>query len=836
MATILHGYPRNPRIAPEKGKPGLRSISDSAWTFEMIDLPGAWLIPRVSTKEWVSIIDVGFNANHQDLNPASGHIDVRLDNATDKNGHGTQVAGIIAARHNSGLGRAGVCPGASILSFNTAPCLDINLIALGIPFYQLIDRISNAVTKVSTDYSRLQCRVVNISKAGAFGEAMSKSLSTRYLKEPADAFIRQGGVIVVGTANEEQVKAVHCFPSAVKNVADDPLGILVVGSTGRCAELWNGGMEPCYRGQYDVDIYAPGAAQEVLDAATPAGYTSGTGNSLAIPHVSGLAALLLSIDPGLTGKAAAGLIRETAELQEATNDGEPVRVINAFAAALKAYNNVHPDQPLAGYRLSAPITFNEGLLEINGVGIDIVSSAKITHAFCRFAAPLEEQLHAKLFLHPDLETSETHRCYWEGDLQNLLQQRMSHSRNSAWTHEAVELHTIHLNGLAMHLVYDKQGKQPVCRARVQIVDQRNEAMWESASDDNGWFTIPFGEPGPYRLIVNDTASGRERYERDLELTEKGIYREYPPQSGSTYLVLDKPVPANRWLTGLAGDVFVEGDVEKIADDRLAARGALTLQLQPHRLTPEIFLFHYCSTIFPGDYELEDLLCGAEGFEPMSFDECLAAAKEMMPDLTRERTRVCSYFFGDLANGADTDWRSLYRSAFDTDEWYEFQDIPPGVVLAASEGAGMVTIDYAEIGQRYVREYFRSDGWMEFPCSVDLDIGFFVDYTAVQGQGEQFLLQSLRGSISAAEIPVSLDRTYSDPQSRKRIIAGPSKSSLQIALHPESRLSIEPDHLAPPSGCISCLVSISERTGEVQACHSEVIVLGANGEMGKVLVY
>ena len=109
-----------------------------------------------------------------------------------------------------------------------------------------------------------------------------------------------------------------------------------------------------------MDVYAPGADQEVLDYQNPTGYKNSTGNSLAIPHVSGLAALLLQINPGLNGEQVATIIRETAELQKNDNKGEPIRVVNAFAAALKVHNEHSPDCPLAGYRVSMPMISTKG--------------------------------------------------------------------------------------------------------------------------------------------------------------------------------------------------------------------------------------------------------------------------------------------------------------------------------------------------------------------------------------------------------------------------------------------------------------------------------------------
>jgi hypothetical protein len=207
-------------------------------------------------------------------------------------------------------------------------------------------------------------RVLNISMSITGDKEAAETLARTHLLGPVDTFLGCGGILVVGGENENNVRTSQCFPAAIRQVSSMRSSILVVGSvldTGG-QQLWNGELDALYPGQNDVDVYAPGAEQEVLDYKNPVGYKNSTGNSLAIPHIAGLAALLMQIDPGLTGEQVATIIRETAELQKNDNKGEPVRVVNAFAAALKVHNDHVPDCPLAGYRVSMPVDFNEGTL------------------------------------------------------------------------------------------------------------------------------------------------------------------------------------------------------------------------------------------------------------------------------------------------------------------------------------------------------------------------------------------------------------------------------------------------------------------------------------------
>ena len=109
MSDIVHGYPDNPRIKPPTGNPGMRAKNHVPyWALEAIDAPGAWLIPRSEGQQTVCIIDTGFSPNHQDLLPTKSDTEIELDRiSVQETGHGTEVGGIIAAAHNTGMAGPG---------------------------------------------------------------------------------------------------------------------------------------------------------------------------------------------------------------------------------------------------------------------------------------------------------------------------------------------------------------------------------------------------------------------------------------------------------------------------------------------------------------------------------------------------------------------------------------------------------------------------------------------------------------------------------------------------------------------------------------------------------
>ena len=88
------------------------------WALNQTSFEQAWSATR-GAGVTVAVIDTGVDAAHQDLGsvvlPGIDYIEPTRDGRYDPDGHGTHVAGIIAARVNNGRGIAGAAPGVHIL-------------------------------------------------------------------------------------------------------------------------------------------------------------------------------------------------------------------------------------------------------------------------------------------------------------------------------------------------------------------------------------------------------------------------------------------------------------------------------------------------------------------------------------------------------------------------------------------------------------------------------------------------------------------------------------------------------------------------------------------------
>ena len=108
MSDIVHGYPDNPRIKPPTGNPGMRAkYHIQSWALEVIDAPGAWLIPRWEARRRCALLTPVFCQITRISCLRNPIPRLSWIGSFGKTGHGTEVGGIIAAAHNTGMAEPG---------------------------------------------------------------------------------------------------------------------------------------------------------------------------------------------------------------------------------------------------------------------------------------------------------------------------------------------------------------------------------------------------------------------------------------------------------------------------------------------------------------------------------------------------------------------------------------------------------------------------------------------------------------------------------------------------------------------------------------------------------
>ncbi len=270
------------------------AFNNRQWVYApwLLGASTAWSYTMGAPEVVIAVVDSGIDAGHPDLQGrivAGGYDFVDNDaDPTDEHGHGTHVAGIIAATANNGIGSAGICPGCSLL-----PVRVLNEYNVGSWF----DVAAGVVYAVDQG-----ARVINLSLGGS---AMPQVMAD------AIAYAVEREVLVVAAAGNSRSDAPF-YPAA------DPR-VIAVGATRDDDTLWSlSNFGPW------VELTAPGyAIYSTYNQRDNAygGYTFMSGTSMAAPHVAGLAGLLLSQDPGRTPEEIREIMRRTAvDLGEAARD------------------------------------------------------------------------------------------------------------------------------------------------------------------------------------------------------------------------------------------------------------------------------------------------------------------------------------------------------------------------------------------------------------------------------------------------------------------------------------------------------------------------------------
>ena len=268
----------------------------------------------------VAIVDSGIDLGHPDLAPNlwtnpgeiagngvdddhNGYVDdvhgydfVDWDGTPqDANGHGTHVAGIVAARGGNGIGVSGVAWRARLMAV------------------RVLDRQARGTTTAVAEGLRYAvdngARIVNLSLAGP--------TSTPDLEEAVRYAQDRGVLVVVAAGNDGADLAVApTFPAAYAEA-----NVLGVAATTR-----DGGLSGVSDYGPGADLAAPG--EEILSTALGGGYEWRTGTSMAAPQVAGTLVLLAAARPDLD----AGALR-AALLAGVRHTGLPVQAGALDAAA-----------------------------------------------------------------------------------------------------------------------------------------------------------------------------------------------------------------------------------------------------------------------------------------------------------------------------------------------------------------------------------------------------------------------------------------------------------------------------------------------------------------------
>ncbi|MBI2916825.1 MAG: S8 family serine peptidase [Chloroflexi bacterium] len=262
---------------PSWGEP-----SPEGWDLRLMQAPEAWNATTGSPSVRIAVIDADFDRNHEDLR--DNVTSISAPKRTKAGGHGTHVSGTICAKGDNAVGVAGVVWDCSLSLYDFGGASPVKAQEAMIAAVQSGARIINMSLQWVDNN---QCGTV-----GTPGTSKKVEEVNNILKGALDYAKRERrDVLWVFAAGNECRDTRYASPASL--VRTYPENVIVVSSIGPSGDL-------SYFSNYGdmVTVVAPG--EDILSTLPSNSYGLLSGTSMATPHVSGLAALIMSRSPALT--------------------------------------------------------------------------------------------------------------------------------------------------------------------------------------------------------------------------------------------------------------------------------------------------------------------------------------------------------------------------------------------------------------------------------------------------------------------------------------------------------------------------------------------------------
>jgi uncharacterized repeat protein (TIGR02543 family) len=249
--------------------PPFRTSEDLSklYALNLMDTIEAWTLTTGSADVLVAVIDTGIDTSHTEFVGRLSSISynsktkrVGLSNVVDDDGHGTMVAGVIAANKGNNVGIAGIAPSVQLL-----------IIKANDPNEGVF--ADSSVIEAIYYAANHGADVINLSLGGEYANPLTKT---------ALEYAISLGIIVVAAAGNSSSNA-PMYPAAF----DTTISVSAIDNLKMIASYSNYGST--------ITLAAPGTNIYTTLQGGLYGYASGT--SLAAPQISGVLALMFSYLP-----------------------------------------------------------------------------------------------------------------------------------------------------------------------------------------------------------------------------------------------------------------------------------------------------------------------------------------------------------------------------------------------------------------------------------------------------------------------------------------------------------------------------------------------------------
>lgn len=289
-----------------------------------IDLPEAWDIIKGNSDVIVAVIDEGIEYTHSDLAanmwPGIGFNFVTTSPTITPGNHGTHVAGTVAANTNNATGVSGVAGGSGIGD-------GVKLMSCQVFTATSSGGFENAPVWAADNGAAISQNSWGYTVVNAYDQAALDAID--YFNMYGGGTVLNGGITIFAAGNKSLPGLWYpgCYSGSFSVAATNNQDI------------------KSYYSNYDtwVDISAPGGetnqvlAKGILSCQTGNSYAFLQGTSMACPHVSGVAGLIISLAPGiLTPQDVAGILTSTSDNINGLNPSYSGRLgsgrVNAYQA------------------------------------------------------------------------------------------------------------------------------------------------------------------------------------------------------------------------------------------------------------------------------------------------------------------------------------------------------------------------------------------------------------------------------------------------------------------------------------------------------------------------
>lgn len=294
--AVKRSYDIIPAVAVELPEPAVRALQNrknvryiepdavvsidsqsTPWGITRTEAPNAWSSTEGNGVR-VAILDTGIDPNHSDLRVRGGVNTINGGDWVDRNGHGTHVAGTVAALQNS-VGVVGMAPRADLYAVKV-----------------MSDNGSGTLSSLiaGIDWSvRNGMQVINMS--------LSTNSDSPSLRSAVDRAYAAGVLLVAAAGNNGNADGsgdLVRFPARYDSV----IAVAATDSQNRRASFSATGTA--------LELAAPGVS---ISSTTPGNrYSTFSGTSMAAPHVAGTAALIWAANPSLTNNDIRRMLRDGA--------------------------------------------------------------------------------------------------------------------------------------------------------------------------------------------------------------------------------------------------------------------------------------------------------------------------------------------------------------------------------------------------------------------------------------------------------------------------------------------------------------------------------------------